>query len=214
MAQPERPGQEHGDSQADRQPKAVVKERRSRLEVSPEGPDGPHQDPAGASPLRDRRGQPDGRLERCSCGDQGIDAQRDRQIGDDAEGLVVIVAVEDLLDRAACPELVGHPAIERGAMGPPGLVHAVQVRRGAAFENRGTRPQSLQDHGGKPLAFLGAGPHRRSGRLERAREQVDDLLQLREHLEIGAITPVEPGRPPRRGGVFGTRGLHRLARVS
>ena len=211
VAQAQRPRQQHRQRQADRQPEAVVEDRRPRLEVGAHrSPEAEH-DPGGAGASGDGGRQGDLRVEPFPGGDHGVAAQPDRQVGDDAQRVVVVDAIEDLLGRPTLPQLPGRPTIERVAVDLPRPVQGAQVGRCPAGQDRGARPQRVEHRRGQAIALRDPGPSPNPGFREWPLGEVADLVQLGEELEVGAISPGQPGGPPGQRGVFLTGDLHRPA---
>ena len=75
------------------------------------------------------------RVELRARGDDRVPAQSERQVRHDAKGVIDVEPVEHLLDRAACPQLPGRPAVQRRAVPQTRDLDGVQVRPGATFKD-------------------------------------------------------------------------------
>ena len=134
-------------------------------------------------------------------GDHGIGAEGDRDVTHDAQGVIDIEAIENLVDRPAGPQLLGGPSVERGSVGIARLVNRTQVRRRPAGEHIGAPTECGHGHGSEVITFCDAWPHRNARLLKGPFDDVDGALQLGEQLDEGAVAPGGAGRTFRRRGV-------------
>ena len=134
-------------------------------------------------------------------GDHGIGAEGDRDVTHDAQGVIDIQTVENLVDGPAGAQLLGRPPVEGGAVGIARLVNRAQVGRCPAGQHIGAPAKCVYGHGGEVIALGEARPYRDARLLKRAFDDVDRALQFGQQLDEGAVAPGGTGGTFRRRGV-------------
>ncbi len=158
---------------------------------------------------RDPHGQPDLLFGAAARGDNGIGAERDRQVRDDTKRVVHVDAVEDVFGCVSRSHLLHSPRVERGAMGAAGGDQSPQVGRAPAGERRRAGAQGRENRRQQRVPLIDART-RRAPTLgfERLLDEADHLLQLGHQLDERAVAARRTGRPGRAPAVLGADGMH------
>ena len=150
-------------------------------------------------------------------GDRRVGAQRDREVCDDAEGMVDIQSLEHSICRASGTKFLGGPAIQRGPMRTSCNLELSECRFRATGDDRCVLTERFDHRAGELIALADAGAERWMALLERLLGDVGELLELGHELDEGTVLARWAGRSHARCGrtrslTAGHRGIGRPAR--
>ena len=195
----------NGDRQADGDPQTRLHHRGRRIEVRADRLENAKDDAANPSGCR-RRGW-HRYLGPSASRDDGVAAERDRQIGNDPQGVVNVEPIKHLIGRAPGLELLARPAVEGGAMGEASILDGAKVWGRATGEHVGAGAQGGNGRRGQAITLGDPRHHRSAVLIKGTLHDVDDPLQLDQQLREGAVASRRSGRTLRRRDIFATRGL-------
>ncbi len=127
--------------------------------------------------------------------DHRIGAQRDREVCDDAEGVVDIQSLEHSVSGASVAKLLGRPAIQRRPMRASCSLELSDCRRQTTGEDGCILTQRLDHRSGELVALTDARTQRWLLFMERLLGNVDKLLELGHELDESTVLARWAGGP-------------------
>ena len=145
------------------------------------------------------------------CGDHGVGAQRNRQVRDDAQGVVDVDSLKDLLRCSTVTQLFGSPVVERRAVRAPCAFDSPNVGWCTAGQHPRAGAQSGGDGRGEVAPLVGTRTKVLSLLVERPLQKVDDLRDLSDQFHERAVVTGRTSGPHGRVDVFTADGRDRAA---